>query len=256
MRVNLFLDRGTALESLNPRVKVALLAGAFASAYAIEDPVLLAPILAAEALLFAAARATANVRRLAPMFVLVPVTTFTLWAFFYREGEALFPFGPSAEGLRFAAGMAMKLEIFLAASILFLSTTRVEEFTDALRSFGMPYRMSFAVALAFRLVPLFLASAMTVVAAQRARGLDFGKGGVTERLGRYVPIIVPVFMGALRRADAMAMALEARGFTSRHPRTTYVRSRFGRRDAVVTALVAVFAALYVGLAVAGYGRVR
>ena len=78
----------------------------------------------------------------------------------------------------------------------------------------MPYKLGFTMTLAFRLVPVFLDAAVTVVQAQRCRGFNFDEGNLVQRARRYVPVIVPVFMGALRRADGMAMALEARGFQS------------------------------------------
>ncbi|MGH7896771.1 MAG: energy-coupling factor transporter transmembrane component T family protein, partial [Candidatus Binatia bacterium] len=140
-----------------------------------------------------------------------------------------------------------------ASSVLFVSITRVEEFTEALRGLGMPYRMSFTITMASRLVPLFLSSALTVVVAQRARGLDFSRGNVFQRLARYVPVIVPVFMGALRRADAMAMALETRGFSRAGERTTFVRSRFGAADLVAGTLMLCVMAIYVWAWVRGYG---
>jgi energy-coupling factor transport system permease protein len=110
--------------------------------------------------------------------------------------------------------------------------------------------------MAFRLVPLFLTSSMSVVAAQRARGLDFSRGSVFARLARYMPVIVPVFMGALRRADSMAMALEARGFGRQTARTTFIRSRFLKRDLVAALLIAVVVVAYVWAAMLGYGRIR
>jgi energy-coupling factor transport system permease protein len=260
MRVNLYLDRASVLERLHPELKLGLLAATFASAYGIAEPLLLLPVAAAEAALIVVAGALPNVRRFRPMFIAVPVATFLIWSFFYGQGEPLsglpLParYTPSAQGIEYAAGMALKLEIFLASSVLFLSITRVEEFTEALRGLGMPYRMSFAVTMAFRLVPLFLSSALSVVVAQRARGLDFSRGNVFQRLARYVPVIVPVFMGALRRADAMAMALETRGFGRAGERTTFVRSRFGAHDLVAGALMLVVVAVYLWAALSGYGR--
>src|SRR5206468_3272179 len=95
---------------------------------------------------------------------------------------------------------------------------------------GLPYTIGFTLTLAFRLVPVFFDAALSVVQAQRCRGLEFGRGGLVARLRRFVPIIVPVLIGALRRADRMAMALELRGFNSGRPRTTYLRARAGRAD--------------------------
>ena len=259
-RPNLYLDRGSVLERLHPQVKLGILAATFASAYAMEEPLVLLPVAGTLGVLIAVAGALPNVRRLAPMFAAVPVATFVIWSLFYGRGEPLRALAflgrraPSAEALEYAAAMAVKLESFLAASVLFLSITRVEEFTDSLRGLGMPYRMSFAVAMAFRLVPLFLSSALSVVVAQRARGLDFSRGNVFARLGRYVPVIVPVFMGALRRADAMAMALETRGFSRAGERTTFTRSRFGATDAVAAAMILSVVAVYLWIWAHGYGK--
>ncbi|MGH7821537.1 MAG: energy-coupling factor transporter transmembrane component T, partial [Candidatus Binatia bacterium] len=224
-RVNLYLDRATVLYRMHPQVKLGLLFGTFVSAFVMDEAAMVLPVSLAIASLLWLAGAGSNVRRLWLLFVAVPTVTFVIWCFFYGEGEPL-PvvgrLGITREAVRYAAGMALKLETFLGASILFLSITRVEEFTAALRGLGLPVRVSFAIALSFRLVPLFLASALSVVDAQRARGLDFSRGTFGERLRRYVPIIVPVFMAALRRADSMAMALEVRGFAAERPRTVYV----------------------------------
>src|SRR5260370_33587554 len=86
----------------------------------------------------------------------------------------------------------------------------------------VPYRVRFAISLSFRLVPLFIDSAVTIVDAQRLRGYDFNQGGPLERVRRYVPVVIPVFMGALRKANNMAMALEARGFGFSHEPTTVI----------------------------------
>lgn len=259
MRINLYLDRDTVLYRLHPQVKLGMLAGTFASIYAIDRPLVIAPVAAALAiLLVVGARAATNVRRFGFMFAIVPVATFVMWTLFYGRGQTSSALGPPTWGdaMTYAAGMALKLESFLAASVLFLSITRVEEFTEALRGLGMPYRMSFTIALAFRLVPLFLSSALSVVVAQQARGLEFSGGNVFQRLARYMPVIVPVFMGALRRADAMAMALEARGFGRAEVRTTFVRSRFGTRDLVAAVTIVVVVVCYLWMWANGYGKLR
>ncbi len=256
MRVNLYLDRATFLHRLHPQVKLGMLAATFASVYAIDRPLWVLPMTVTLGLLLAAAGALGNARRFAPMLVAVPVATFTMWSLFYGYGSNAAAAAQSRfEAMEFAAAMALKLESFVLSSILFLSITRVEEFTEALRGLGVPYRVSFTVAMSFRLVPLFLGSALSVVAAQRARGLDFNRGSVFVRLRRYVPVIVPVFMGALRRADAMAMALEARGFGRQTNRASFVRSRVSARDLAVGSLVAAVVAAYVAAWALGYGRI-
>src|SRR6185369_17779582 len=113
---------------------------------------------------------------------------------------------------------------------LFLATTTIEEFAFALSRLGVPYRAGFVLTLAFRLVPVFLDAALTVRDAQRCRGLDFTTGRIAERIARYVPVIVPVFIGGLRRADQMAFALEVRGFSSGRARTALPRPGIAARD--------------------------
>jgi energy-coupling factor transport system permease protein len=258
MRINLYLDRRTVLHGLHPLVKLGILAATFASVYGIDRPLAVAPVAIGLGALLMAGGATVNVRRFRVMFVAVPVASFVMWTLFYNYGQGGVgtATSPRAEAVEYAAGMALKLESFLAASVLFLSITRVEEFTEALRLLGMPYRMSFAIAMAFRLVPLFLSSALSVVAAQRARGLEFSSGGVFARLARYMPVVVPVFMGALRRADAMSMALETRGFGRQTERTSFARSRFGLRDAAAAAVLVIVVGSYLWAWSHGYGRLR
>jgi energy-coupling factor transport system permease protein len=170
------------------------------------------------------------------------VFTFGIWTLFYPPAAA-------GSAWRFGLGMAIKLETFLTVGFLFLATTTVEEFAWALTRLGVPYRAGVVVTLAFRLVPVFLQSALTVVDAQRCRGLDFSHGGVGARLARYVPVIVPVFIGGLRRADQMAFALEVRGFSAGRTRTGLPRPRPNAGDwllvAVAGAIVAVYIVLWV-----------
>jgi energy-coupling factor transport system permease protein len=111
----------------------------------------------------------------------------------------------------------------------------------------VPYRIGFAVTLSFRLVPVFLESANRVVEAQRCRGFDFARGGVVERIRRYVPVLVPVFMGALRRTDGLAMALDSRGFQLDGDRVTYLHYPLGALDAVALIGAAALVAIAVWL---------
>src|SRR5260370_1844748 len=82
----------------------------------------------------------------------------------------------SRASLVFGFGRGLKLAELLATSVLFLSTTKVEEFTAGLLRLGVPYRVGFAITLAFTLVPPFIHSAVTGSQAQSARGFAFKLG--------------------------------------------------------------------------------
>ena len=258
MPLFLYIERPTFVHRLNPIVKVSGMLCFFVAAFVSQQPVVMLPVAAGVGALIVAAGALRNVWRLRLLFVLVFVMTFIIWTIFFRNGVALVTWGPlsiSGAGLQFALGMAIKLDTFLGVGVVFLSTTRIEEFAYALTRAGMPYKLGFTMTLAFRLVPVFLDAAVTVTQAQRCRGFNFDEGNLVQRMRRYVPVIVPVFMGALRRADGMAMALEARGFQSPRPRTTFEQFPFRARDAAALLIAIAVAAMYVMLWHYGYTAV-
>lgn len=260
MSVSLYLDRGTWLHRLHPVVRLLGMGAVFVAAFVVERPLGQVPLVCLLGVLLAGSGAFENVRRLGILFVMIFLMTFLIWTFFYGPDGAppLLRWGPvvvSRTAPWFALGMALKLNVLLAAGLLFLSTTRIEEFSYALCRLGLPHKVGFTMTMAFRLVPVFLDSALAVVQAQRCRGLDFDRGTLRQRLGRYAPVIVPVFMGALRRADNMAMALEARGFQSERARTVFRAYRFGVADAAALLVLIGITAAYLVLWWAGRLRV-
>ena len=203
MALTLYVPAPTALHRLHPVTKLAALLAVIVAAFLVDRPVLLLPLAVVTLALLVPAHGLANLRRLRAMFLLVFVFTLVIWTFFYRT-----VFVPSYAGFLFGLSTALRLDTFLAVGLLFLTTTRVEEVAYALGRLGVPYQVGFTLTLSFRLVPVFFDAALSVVQAQRCRGLEFSRGGLVARLRRYVPVIVPVLIGALRRADRMAMALE------------------------------------------------
>ena len=131
MRINLYLDRGTLLHRLHPQVKLAILAATFASIYAIDRPLAVAPVAATLGGLLVGARAFANVRRFSLMFVAVPIASFIMWSLFYGYGQsnaAVFATRPRYEAYEFAAGMALKLESFLVILLcVLISALRLQK---------------------------------------------------------------------------------------------------------------------------------
>ncbi len=258
MPIYLYLDRRTFIHRLHPTVKILAIVGIFWSVYWVDSPIALAPL---GVLLLAAAqftRAWPNFYSLRWLFILVIFATTLTWMIFYRQGKPLMHLGPlfvSRASLEYGFGRGIKLAELLATSVLFLSTTKVEEFGFGLAKLGVPYRVGFAITLAFRLVPLFIDSALTVVQAQSLRGYDFTSGGLITRVRRYVPVTVPVFMGALRKANNMAMALEARGFGYSARPTSYVHYEMSPLDVAVLIGVGLLGTCYFLIYYSGYGAI-
>lgn len=251
MALTLYVPSGSPLHRLHPVTKTGSLLAVIVAAFLVDRPLVLAPLLAVMLALLVGVGGGDNLRRFRLMFVLVFVFTLVVWTFFGGTTGV-----PTRAGFLLGLSTAVRLATFLAAGLVFLTTTRVEEVAYALGRVGVPYKVGFTLMLSFRLVPVFFDAAVSVVQAQRCRGLPFDRGGPLVRLRRFVPVIVPVLIGALRRADRMAMALELRGFNSGRPRTTYLRARPHRRDALAGAIAAGVLALYVGLWLTGVGHVE
>src|SRR5882757_498816 len=285
MPIYLYIDRGTFVHRLHPTVKVFALFVMFWSVYWVDNPFALLPI---GLLMLWIAQLTGswpNFYRLRWLFAILIFTTSLMWLVFYQLGEPLFtiglfymnphsfsvPLGPFThtfrwgghpvaikitwQSIKFGFGRGIKLAELLATSVLFLSTTKIEEFTYGLQRMRVPYRVGFAISLAFRLVPLFIDSAVTIVDAQRLRGYDFNQGGPFERIKRYVPVVIPVFMGALRKANNMAMALEARGFGVSATPTSYIDYPIRARDRVAFAALIGLGTAYFLIYYSGYGAI-
>ena len=239
MTSSLFLERASVLHRLHPVSTLVAAAAFFVAIFSLEHPLAIAPYTGLLCLAVVLARATPNLARLRPLLVAIPIGTLVVWTFFYRGGEPLIvlgPLRPSREGLLFGIGMGLKLMSFILLNVVLLSTTRVEELTMAFTRFGLPYRVGFTLTLAFRLVPLFADAAATVLQAQRLRSLAVEAHGVVGRLRETVPVVIPVFMGALRRADQMAIALDMRGFSLPGARRAIVERRLGLHDVIAVAI--------------------
>lgn len=252
---SLYLDRGTVLHDVHPLAKLLAAAAVFVAVFSLEHPLAIAPytlLLLAAAI---AAQAGPNLRRLRWLLLVIPLGSVLIWTFFYRGAGAPQSFAPSLRGLLFGVGMGAKLLSFLLINVVLLSTTRVEELTAAFTRLGLPYRAGFALTLAFRLVPLFAESAATVLQAQRLRSLGAEPRGVVGRLRQTVPVIIPVFMGALRRADQMAIALDMRGFGLPGARTRLVEHELGVRDAATIAVALAAPVSAWTMRAAGFGLV-
>jgi energy-coupling factor transport system permease protein len=231
MRFALYVEPPTAVHRLHPVTKLLGLASLYLAAFMVDDPRYLAPVGLIPIGLLVAAGAASLIRRFGRTFVVIFVFTVAVWT----------TFGP---GWQVGLSSAMRIGVFFMMGLLLLATTRVEEIAYGLGRLGVPYKAGFTLTLAFRLVPLFFDAAGTILDAQRCRGLRLAEGGPLTRLRRFVPVLVPVFVGALRRGDRMAMALELRGFNSGRPRTTYLRARTNGRDVLALAVVAAIAATY------------
>ena len=247
MNLFLYLDRDSPVHRLDPRTKIFLLLGSFVAAVLFFRP---APLLALLAVLLAygaLGRALGNLQRVWLLLGSIAAVSIASWSVF-AGGSTPLLWRITREGLQFGLAAALKIDGMIIAGLIFLSTTKTEEIILGLIRLRVPYQAAFAFSLAIRMVPTITGTAVTVIEAQRSRGLDLKSGGLLTRMRSYVPLLVPIFLHTLRNTDQLAKALESRGFGARRERTSYLQIGFHSGDVLALALG--------GLILAGFFIVR
>lgn len=179
-------------------------------------------------------------RGLKPIMILVVFTA--LLNLFMTPGETvLFSkgiFTVTKEGLFLAIKMAVRIVLLIiGSSILTLTTTPtvltggLEVLLSPLKKVGVPVSVFvMMISIALRFIPTLLDETDKIIKAQTSRGADFEHGNPLQRIKAMVPILVPLFVSAFRRADELAVAMECRCYNCDGVRTSYRRFCFGKYD--------------------------
>lgn len=224
MEIYLYLDKGSFFHKLHPVTKIISLLLLFLMAIIFNHPLYLLAIAIGVLLIIIFSRSLPNLYKIKTLLIFLILFCTVLWSIFLKGENPIFKFGSLIiykESFYYAISMGIRLDIMLICGIVFLSCTRIEEFTNGLNKLGIPFPVSFALSLAFRLVPTFTATTTTVIQAQKSRGLDLDRGSVFNKIKKHVPLIIPIFIYAVRNADMLAMALESKSFGARKERTYY-----------------------------------
>lgn len=172
-----------------------------------------------------------------------------------HDGEVLakiYVFKVTAEGIIYGAKISLRLILLIVLSSLLTFTTSPLKLTDAtekllspMNKIGVPaHELAMMMTIAIRFVPTLLEETDKIIKAQKSRGLDFDSGGFIKRLRSMVPILVPLFLSSFRRADDLALAMEARCYRGGEGRTHMKELRLTALDFGAAAVVAIiFAAV-------------
>lgn len=152
------------------------------------------------------------------------------------------------EGLVLALKLAMRLVlIIISGSLLTFTTTPIlltdgiEKLLSPFRRIGLPaHELAMMMSIALRFIPTLLEETDKIMKAQAARGADFDTGNLVQRAKSFVPVLVPLFVSAFRRADELATAMEARCYRGGTGRTRLRSLEFTSADTRVVLVTAVF----------------
>ncbi len=158
------------------------------------------------------------------------------------------------EGIRTAAFMAIRLVYLIIGSSVMTLTTTPNDLTDGmekglrfLKKIHVPvHEIAMIMSIALRFIPILMEEADKIMKAQMARGADFESGNIIRRAKNMVPLLVPLFISAFRRANDLAMAMEARGYHGEEGRTKMRPLEYKRRDRIAYLIRAAYlAAMFV-----------
>lgn len=183
---------------------------------------------------------------LKPIVILL-LFTVAMNLFLTRGGAVLFHWGIitiTETGLRTSVFMAVRLVLLVAGSSLMTFTTTPNGLTDGLEKLLHPlnrihvpvHEISMMMSIALRFIPILLEETDKIMKAQIARGTDFESGNIIQRAKAMIPILVPLFVSAFRRANDLAMAMEARCYHGGEGRTKMKPLKYHYQDRLAYAI--------------------
>ena len=250
-----FFPGKTLLHRLDPRAKilllicyiVALFTAKNLAAYALAFGVL------AVAVVISRVGLKALLRGMKPVVFIVIFTALLNILYTPGQGEPLVAFWVVRiywEGLRTAFFMVIRILMLISCTFLLTYTTSPILLTDALESLLGPlkklrvpvHELAMMMSIALRFIPTLIEETDKIMSAQKARGADFESGGLVQKAKALIPLLVPLFVSAFRRADELATAMECRCYHGGEGRTRMRQLKYQLRD---------YLALAVGLALCG-----
>jgi len=170
-------------------------------------------------------------------------------------GEVLWRFGiikVTKEGLVLAGRMAIRLVYLVIGSSIMTLTDGLERLLRPLNKIHVPvHEIAMMMSIALRFIPILLEETDKIMKAQIARGADFENGNLIQKAKNMVPLLVPLFISAFRRANDLAMAMEARCYHGGDHRTQMKPLHYEKRDYIAFVILVAYLAVGVAFRVVG-----
>ena len=238
----------SVIHKLDPRVKLFATMIYIISLFCFKG---IAALLVATVFLIAVIRVSKvpfhfMVKGLKTIMVLMIITA--LFNLFLTPGEPLVTFWIfkiTAEGIKSAALMTIRLIYLILGTSIMTLTTTPNQLTDGLEKALMPlskigipvHAIAMMMSIALRFIPILIEETDKIMKAQMARGADFENGNLIQKVKNMIPLLVPLFVSAFRRADDLAMAMEARCYNGGEGRTKMKPLRYMNRDHLAYVIV-------------------
>ena len=258
-----YFPGNTIIHRLDPRTKlifvviyiVAIFTAKSYISYAIVILVLIACVAVSRI------RPKSLISGLKPLMIVIAITA-VLNILFTRGEHVLVSFWKltiSLEGIRTAVFMVLRLALLIEGTFLLTYTTSPIAMTDGLERLLNPlkklkvpvHELAMMMSIALRFIPTLIEETDKILSAQKARGADFDTGGILQKAKALLPLLVPLFISAFRRADELAVAMESRCYHGGEGRTRMKVLNMARRDWITLGLSIIFLAGIIVLAAMG-----
>ena len=248
-----FFPGSTIVHRLDPRTKLVLLVGYIVALFTAKWFVTYGLVLAFLLLAVGLSKIPPKtlLRSMKPLLIVIVITG--LLNLFYTSGQVLVQFWIfriTREGIVAAALMILRITMLVCGTFLLTYTTSPIALTDGLELLLGPlkrlhvpvHELSMMMCIALRFIPTLMEETDKIISAQKARGADFETGNLLRRAKAMLPILVPLFISAFRRADELATAMECRCYHGGEGRTRLRQPRFLLNDFLALGLGAALVA--------------
>ncbi|MCM1285537.1 MAG: energy-coupling factor transporter transmembrane protein EcfT [Acetobacter sp.] len=189
-----------------------------------------------------------------PLAIIIVITA--LLNLFYGQGEPLVELGMlkiTRSGIETAVFMAIRIITLVVISSLLTYTTSPTELTDALERLLRPLKIfkidvhsiSMTMTIALRFIPTLVEEIDKIMSAQKSRGAEMDSGGLIHRAKALIPVLIPLFVSAFRRANELAYAMECRCYRGGEGRTKMKVMKMASRDYISLVIVLLFMAVII-----------
>ena len=227
-----YYNANSFVHKTDPRIKILLLIAYIVAVFLAGNFLSLAAVLVflIIAVMFSSVPIGSVLRSIKAIFFLILFTAILNVLFHVRsETDTVYFWVITKEGLLSAAFLASRLILLVTGSSLLTLTTTPVSLTDGLESLIM--------SIALRMIPTLANETDRIICAQKARGADFESGNIISRLKALVPVLIPLIISALRRADELGDAMDARCYWGSKDRTKYKKLKLSFRDPVAVIFV-------------------
>ncbi len=247
-----YIPRESVVHNLDPRVKIISTFIFIIAVFLVVSPASYIFLFVSVALLIAVSkiRYLTVLRSIRPIVFLVLFTA-VINVFMTTGGNPIFQLGfikITDTGIRNAATMALRLVFLVTGTSMLTYTTSpilltdgIESLLNPLKKIGVPsHELAMMMTIALRFIPTLLEETDKIIKAQKARGADFESGNLIRRAKALIPILVPLFINAFRRADELAMAMECKCYRGGDGRTRLRSLKICKRDIFTIVIVGLF----------------